>query len=65
MVFPYNHLIVNLKDQMKPKAQDRQIVFILAVPRRIEAALVGIFIFQILNFILLLLYSLSTAVLLC
>ena len=45
MVCPDNQLIGGLKDQVKPKAQDRQKVFNLAVPRRTEVALVGIFIF--------------------
>ena len=45
-----------------PKTQDRQKVFNLAVPKRTKAALLGIFIFQIFNFILLWLYPLSTAV---
>ena len=44
MVCSENHLIGGLKEQVKPKAQDRQKLFNLAEPRRTEAALVGIFI---------------------
>ena len=56
MVCSDNQLIGGLQDQIKPKAQDRQQVFNLAVPRRTEAALVWIFIFQIFNLIFLWLY---------
>ena len=62
MVYFDNQLIGCLKDQLKQNAQDRQKVFNLAVPKRTEAALVGIFIFQIFNVILHWLYPLSTAV---
>ena len=62
MVFPDNQQIGGLKTQMKPKQQDRQKVFNLALQRRTEAALVGIFILQIFNLILLWLYPISTAV---
>ena len=62
MVFLNNKLIGGLKDQVKPKVQDRQQVFNFAVPKRTEAALVEIFIFQNFNLILLWLYFLSTAV---
>ena len=48
-------------DRVKPKAQDRDKVLFLAVPKNTEAALVIIFIFQIDNLILLWLYYLSTA----
>ena len=62
MVCPDNQQIGGLKNQVKPKQQDRQNVFKLALPRRTEAALVGIFILQIFNLILLWLYPISTAV---
>ena len=62
MVCHDNQLICGLNDQVEPKAQDRQQVYNLAVPWRTEAALVGIFIFQIVNLIFLWLYLLSTAV---
>ena len=62
MVDSDNQLIGCLKDQVMPKEQDRQKVFNFAVPRKIEAALLGIFIFQIFNLILLWLYPWSTAV---
>ena len=62
MVCPDNQLIGGENNQVKPKAQERQKVFNLAVPKRTEAALVEIFIFQYCNLILLWLYPLSTAV---
>ena len=62
MVCPDNQLIGCLKDLVKPKSQNRQNVLYLAVPRRTKSALVGIFIFQFFNFILLSLYPVSTAV---
>ena len=62
MVYSDNQLISGSKDQVKPKSQDCLNVFNLAMPKRTEAALVGIFIFQIFNLILLWLYYLSTAV---
>ena len=62
MVCPNNKLISNSKDQVKPKAQDRQKVFNFSVPKRTKAALVGIFVFQIFNLILLWLYSILTSV---
>ena len=62
MVCLNNKLISNSKELVKPKVQDRQNVFNLAVPKRTGAALVGIFVFQIFNLILLWLYFNSTAV---
>ena len=62
MVCFNNKLISNLKDQVKPKVQDCQKVFILEVPKRTEAAIVDIFVLKIFNLILLWLYPISTAV---
>ena len=62
MVCPDGYPIGDLKNKMKPKSQDRLKVFNLAVAMKTEFALAGILILQFLNFILLWLYPLSTAV---
>ena len=53
MICPNNNLISNSKNQVKPKVMDRLNLFNFAVPKRTEAAFVGIFVFQIFNLILL------------
>ena len=53
MVCANNKLISNLKDQVKPKVLNRQKVFNFEVSNRTSAALVGIFVIQDFNLILL------------
>ena len=62
MVLPDSQHIFDKEALLKPKAQDRQKVFNLAVAKRTEFALVGIFVLQFVNLILLWLYLLSTVV---
>ena len=58
----YGKLINGLKAQLKPKAQDFRKVFNFAEANKTKCALVGIFVLQFVNLILLYLYPLSTAV---
>ena len=60
MVLPDTQQILDKNTLIKPKAQDRPTVFNLVVSKRTEFALVGIFVLQFVNLILLWLYPLST-----
>ena len=62
MVLFDTHHISDKEALIKPKAQDRPKVFNLVVAKRTEFALIGIFILQFVNLILLWLYPLSTVV---
>ena len=55
----------DIMDKVKTKAQDRQIVYNLSESKRTEFASIGIFVLIIVNFILLLLFQLSTIVANC
>ena len=62
MVLPDTQHIFDKEALIKPKAQDRPKVFKLVVAKRTEFALIGIFVLQFVNLILLWLYPLSTVV---
>ena len=52
----------DIMDKVKTKAQDRQIVYNLSESKRTEFASMGIFVLIIVNFILVLLFPLSTII---
>ena len=52
----------DIMDNVKTKAQDRQIIYNLSEAKRMEFASMGIFVLIIVNFILLWLFPLSTIV---
>ena len=62
MVLPHTQQILDKNTLIQPKAQDRPTVFNLVVAKRMEFSLVGIFVLQFVNLILLWLYPLSTVV---
>ena len=62
MVLPDTQHIIDKKALIKPKAQNCPKVFNLVVVNRTEFALIGIFVLQFVNLILLLLNLLSTVV---
>ena len=62
MVLPDTQHILDKEALIKPKAQDHPKVLNLVVAKRTEIGIVGIFVLQFVNFILLWLYLLSTVV---
>ena len=60
MVLPDTQQILDKNTLTKPNEQDRPTVFNLMVAKRTEFALIGIFVLQFVNLILLWLYPLST-----